>query len=291
MWKVNPPAKGNIDSQLDAALIESDGTAKYTLSAAERSALHVLYDDYDALMGEPDARLNPAALSLCQDAIHDAYNQVQKGGRLATMRARLLRAARECPLCGAAPATTLDHHLPKGDYRSLAINPSNLIPCCQPCNRAKGTLDPAMGEALIHAYFQDIPAATFLVATSEYDAGTLVISFSVDSEIVEEPLLSKLTFQIRRLKLDERLADSINIFLFDLKTGIENFRKLPEAREEIRIFLQKAAVSLDGSFGKHHWKSAVARSLAACEPFLNNPWLYLDNPLASDATEEEAPDL
>ncbi|TAZ83331.1 HNH endonuclease [Rhizobium ruizarguesonis] len=277
MWKMRLPAAGDLNAQLDAALNHVDGTVVYELSVNERQAIHDLYARYEELRGEPDQTLNPDALNACRNALHDAYGQVQLTGRLSTMRARLLDAAFECPFCGAAPATTLDHHLPKTDYRSLSINPRNLIPSCQPCNRAKGTLDSIAGEGIIHTYFETLPDQTFLIASPSYVDGALVITFSVDTQVVELALSGRLQFQITRLKLNERLVKSINTFLFELKPGMELLREIPNAREAIRIHLQKAGGTFDRDFGMNHWKAAVVRSLAACEPFLDDPWSYLDN--------------
>ncbi|MDX0906353.1 hypothetical protein GOL75_14040 [Sinorhizobium medicae] len=277
MWKMRLPPAGDLNAQLDAALIQINGTVLYELSPEERQAIHDLYDQYDQLGGEPHHTLNPEELNACRNALHDAYDQVQLSGRLSTMRARLLDAAPECPFCGAAPATTLDHHLPKGEYRSLSINPRNLIPSCQPCNRAKGTLSPVAGEGAIHAYFQTLPDETFLVAQTSYVDGALAVSFFVDEQVAPPPLSERLTFQIGRLKLNERLAKSINTFLFELKPGIELLRDIPDTREVIKTHLLKAGESFDRSFGMNHWKAAVVRGLAACEPFLDDPWSYLDN--------------
>jgi hypothetical protein len=144
-------------------------------------------------------------------------------------------------------------------------------------NRAKGTLEPVAGEGIIHTYFQTLPEETFLVTQTSYADGTLVVSFSVNELVVAAPLLERLTFQIGRLKLDDRLAKSINTFLFELKPGLELLRELPDPREFIKTHLLKAGESFDRSFGLNHWKAAVVRGLAACDGFLDDPWSYLDN--------------
>ncbi|PDS43169.1 hypothetical protein CO662_36635 [Rhizobium anhuiense] len=277
MWKMRLPPAGDLNAQLTAALVQVNGSVVYELSPEERQSIHDLYARYEELSGEPHHTLNPGALNACRNALHDAYGQVQVSGRLSKMRARLLDAAPECPFCGAAPATTLDHHLPKDEYRSLSINPRNLIPSCQPCNRAKGTLAPAAGEGIIHTYFQTMPEETFLMAQTSYAEGTLVVSFSVNEQVTPALLSARLTFQIGRLKLNDRLAKSVNTFLFELKPGLELLRELPDQREFIRIHLLKAGESFDRSFGLNHWKAAVVRGLAACEAFLDDPWSYLDN--------------
>jgi hypothetical protein len=281
MWKVRLPDTGDIDDQLNVALTLNNGDTVYSLSAAERTAIHSLYADYDQRLGEPDAVLQPPALAGCADALHGAYNQVQKGKRLASLRSRLLSAVMECPLCGSGDATTLDHHLPKDSYRALAINPRNLVPSCQPCNRAKGTLAPLAGQGMIHAYFQAIPAITFLVANVTYVGGALNVVFSINPAGLPPALADRLTFQLDRMRLTERHPGAINIFLFSQKGALRLFRGNPGERNLIQQFLLSSADALDQDFGLNHWRTALFRGLAACDAFLDDPWSYLDTPPAA----------
>ena len=73
MWTIDPPDVGDVDAQLNAALIHKDGTVVYALTVAERAAIAALYATYDELSGEPDPSLLPAALDACKDALHTAY--------------------------------------------------------------------------------------------------------------------------------------------------------------------------------------------------------------------------
>lgn len=278
MWKVRLPDTGDIDDQIDTALTLKNGAKTHDLTAAERVALHLLYADYDQRLGEPDAGLQPPALVGCADALLNAYDQVQKGRRLASLRNTLLRAVMECPLCGSGDATTLDHHLPKDDYRALAINPRNLVPSCQPCNRAKGTLAALAGEGMIHAYFQDVPHVTFLRADVTYLAGSLTVVFSIEPAALDPALVDRLTFQLDRLKLNERHPDAINLFLFTQKVAFRLFKGKPGERDLLRQFLIDGATTLDDDLGLNHWRAALFRGLAACDAFLDDPWTYLDRP-------------
>lgn len=281
MWTVRVPDVGDIDEQLRTALTLKNGEVVYGLSPAERAAVHALYADYDLRLGEPDDALRPAALAGCANALHGAYAQIQKGKRLASLRSRLLSAVMECPLCGTGDATTLDHHLPKETYHALAINPRNLVPSCQPCNRAKGTLAAEPGHGMIHAYFQALPAVTFLRAGVTFEGGSLEVEFAIDPEVLDPDLADRLTFQLDRLKLNARLPDAINIFLFGLKTAVRQFRGDPGERDLLHDFLRACADTLDEDFGLNHWRAALLRGLAACEDFLDDPWAYFDRPPAA----------
>ncbi len=44
-----------------------------------------------------------------------------------------------CPLCGIGFVSTLDHYLPKARYPVFSVNPKNLIPACDTCNKGKGS--------------------------------------------------------------------------------------------------------------------------------------------------------
>lgn len=70
-----------------------------------------------------------------------------------------------CPLCGQRTVSTLDHHLPKAHYPALAVVPSNLVPACFDCNKAKGhVLRLVAGEQTLHPYFDDVEGDRWLYA-------------------------------------------------------------------------------------------------------------------------------
>lgn len=61
-------------------------------------------------------------------------------------------AADECPLCGRPDVTTLDHYLSKSSHNAFAVNPANLVPACDPCNRAKGEKQ----SRVLHLYYDHL---------------------------------------------------------------------------------------------------------------------------------------
>lgn len=280
MWNVALPDIGDIDAQLDAGLRYANGQPVYHLAPGERAGLHALYALYDTVLGEPNVLLQPPGLANCANAIHGAYGQVQKGGRLHALREQLLGAVSECPLCGSGPATTLDHHLPKAVYRALAINPRNLVPSCQPCNRAKGTLLPAAGAGMIHAYYQVLPPVEFFVADVTYAGGALAVLFRIDGAALPPLLAARLSFQLGQLDLNKRYPDAINIFLFSLKPALDWLRASGYSRALFENVLRHMAEGYSVQFGLNHWRTALVRGLLVCDAFLVDPWTYFDNPPA-----------
>ncbi len=70
-----------------------------------------------------------------------------------------------CPLCSHRSVSTLDHHLAKALYPSLAVCPYNLIPACWECNKIKRQLHPHIQEEeTLNPYYDNIEDAEWLFA-------------------------------------------------------------------------------------------------------------------------------
>lgn len=277
MWILAPQTPGELDASLDTALTLANGVPVYALTAVERAAVHAVYQLYDALAGQPDANLRPPALDLARPALEAAYGQVQIGGRLAGLRARLLASTDSCPYCGFGEVRDLDHYLPRSVYGELSIYPNNLVPSCGPCNNAKRTVVPGMGPAhgpgLIHAYFQPLPDQDFLRAAVSFVDGALEVEFHVDGAGMDPDLAAKLQFQLDRLKLNERYRKQINKFLSEQRTAMLMFNALGAGL--FGDYLVRSANALSDSYGRNDWRVALLRALSADAAFCAAPGLYL----------------
>lgn len=70
-----------------------------------------------------------------------------------------------CPYCGQGIVTTLDHYLPKTKFVSLVVTPSNLIPSCFDCNKAKTSSDfNEFEDTMLNPYFDDLGEEIWLKA-------------------------------------------------------------------------------------------------------------------------------
>lgn len=277
MWVLERQEAGALDASLDTALTLANGVSVYALSPAERAAIHAVYQLYDAMLGQPHPDLRPEELNPTRPFLEAAFGQVQIGGRLASLRARLLASTDNCPYCGFGEPRDLDHYLPRSVYGELAIYPNNLIPSCGPCNNAKRTVVPGMGPGhgpgLIHAYFQPLPNQDFLRAAVSFEAGALRVEFYVDGAEMDAGLAAKLQFQVDRLKLNERYSKQINKFLSEQRTAMLMFNALGAAL--FSEYLQRSASSLAESNGRNDWRVALLRSLSANADFCATPELYL----------------
>jgi len=278
MWTLAPEAPGDLDAELTRALTFASGVPVYALSPVEREAIHAVYQLYEDLAGQPGDGLTPASLNGARAILHDAYGQVQIGGRLAALRERLLASAGYCPYCGFGEPRDLDHYLPRSRYGELAIYPRNLIPSCNPCNTAKRTVVPgqADGEApgFIHPYFQVLPDRDFLKADVRFETGALEVAFRIDPTDIEAPLAARLQFQLDRLKLNERYPKRINGYLSEQRVAILQIRTAG-GDALLRAFLENSANSLAALRGRNDWHVALLRALAVDPNFPATPELYL----------------
>lgn len=85
-----------------------------------------------------------------------------------------------CPLCSQRVVSTLDHHLPKAHFPSLAVSPFNLIPACQDCNKTKSEDIPSCSEEeTLHPYYDDVESFIWIKARLT-ESIPVVVEFYVD---------------------------------------------------------------------------------------------------------------
>jgi hypothetical protein len=96
-----------------------------------------------------------------------------------------------CPLCSQRVVSTLDHHLPKAHFSSLAVSPLNLIPACQDCNKTKSDDIPSCSEEeTLHPYYDDVEAFEWVRARI-IESTPVAIDFYVDPQEQCDPILTQ----------------------------------------------------------------------------------------------------
>jgi 5-methylcytosine-specific restriction endonuclease McrA len=64
-------------------------------------------------------------------------------------RKKMRRGNAECAYCGTAPATTVDHVVPKCLFEAPLPRNMITVPACSPCNGAKSKLDTFLRDFLV----------------------------------------------------------------------------------------------------------------------------------------------
>lgn len=167
------------DANLKARLASVEGSvvgaAEAYEAAASTAVLHTL------------PRLGNVEGVVSASEMTDVYKfrMVKKGapGRPVYDKLMATPAHGRCPLCGQRTVSTLDHHLPKTHYPVLAVVPTNLVPACSDCNKAKDDSIPLTeNEQTLHPYFDDVDSGTWLRAEVIEDSPA-ALRFFVDPPI------------------------------------------------------------------------------------------------------------
>jgi hypothetical protein len=276
MWKLPLPDNTVAMAELVTALSPANGEP-VPLSAEDNAAFVALYNAYDRCSGNPSPELKPEdiAAALAQ-AVHDGYDSTQRTGRLRRLRERLQAGVLKCPFCGFGAVTSLDHHLPRSDYKALAVYCRNLIPACGACNQKKGTGVGGAGneERFLNAYFYEIPPDRFFKADCSLENNALVCTFDVvPTDGLPDNVYQRLRYQFQKLELNLRLQPEVTDLLLTLKPLLGLMTEQGFGTERIAAYLRSAAESHMESHGANHWKTALFYGLAECNEFCEGGYL------------------
>lgn len=275
MWRLDEPNAGTASEHLTTALTYVNGSPVYAITEPEKLRIMQLYSLYDDHLGNPANILKgTAAESPLLEALHNAYSQVQIGGRLEDYRDDIKLTAEICPYCGFGAITDLDHHLPRSIFKAHSIYIKNLIPCCHPCNnikRAKAGETP--DGQFSHVYFGQRPLEPFLTAELIVQPSGLGVTFSINQTATLDPNeFERLKFQFETLELNIRYKAPINVYMGTLRTSIESFAAL--GGDALKTFLQTSYAASCRDFGPNHWRSALLQALANSDDFCGGGFQY-----------------
>lgn len=173
----------------------------------------------------------------------------------------------KCPLCGYSMATQLDHYLPKSQYSSLSITPTNLVPICKDCNFSKGTHAAKNSEDLpIHPYYDDLSEERWLYARID---STDIADFSF---YVSAPnhwgndLIKRLSYQFEALGLSDTYALLAADYLSEHKGDLIELLEMggpEEVKKHLQDNYEKAR-----EHQLNYWKTALLHNLSSNYWFL-----------------------
>lgn len=252
-----------------AQYVRKGVTYGYPVTEAQLDAIVGLYDLYDAAGGAVTADVAgddlPAAL---RQAVHDSYRFTHRGLKLAGIRSDLLNGVEYCPVCGISPPRELDHYLPRGAYKPLAIYIRNLVPHCHDCNHIKSDhVADEDAERFVHAYFDLLPNTPFLAANVALHGGALEVEYAIVSAVgLPADLQERLTYQLQHLSLNERYRREINSYLTGHTVALHMAFDAGQGAAVAAYLARQASVEVT-KFHLNHWRPCLLRALAAHHAF------------------------
>lgn len=268
MWKLSAPTCETTDEELETALTYANGRKKFAYSDTQRAWLLEAYEHYDEMRGRPSQAM--LARHLGQpflEALHGAYDEVQQGGRLASLRSELKIHVQKCPYCGFGEVRDLDHQLPRRIYKAFSIYPKNLVPCCHPCNNKKRSVAGDDPEAQFpHIYLDEMPAERFFFAEADVSEAGLHVRFLIRRCAgMPDDLLHRLGFLVERLELEERYQAEVINFITSQRPALE--LAATGGEPSLREYLRRCFEGSIRDYGLNHWQTALWESLAGSDAF------------------------
>lgn len=174
-----------------------------------------------------------------------------------------------CPLCSQRVVSTLDHHLPKAHFPSLAVSPLNLIPSCQDCNKTKSEEIPSNSEQeTLHPYYDDVESFSWVKAKLK-ESIPVIIEFYVDPPkncdgVLKERLKHHFsTFELAALYSSHAAEELANIEYIARKIFEDS------GSDELEQFLKDTAESRK-QVNMNSWQTALYTCLHESEWFCQN---------------------
>lgn len=269
MWNLNYPLTINSKKTLLLAFPIKHGKdiADCKLDDSHHKILN-LYERYNILKGTPNVELQDKPEDKkSSESLYNAYEKTQANRPLNFIRSELKKATKgnKCPYCGIGEISSIDHYLPRKNYKSFSIHIENLIPCCQVCNTKKSSianLDP--NKQFLHAYFNQLNSSVVLYAkmTIIHNGYNLKLSI-LNNEKNPRDLSKKVKFQFEHLELDERLDAEINDFIFNQMGSFEYIYKAGTTAL-IDHFAERYLTS-QKKYNHNHWITAIWRAFLQCD--------------------------
>lgn len=269
-------AAGSIYSQCVATTIP---LTKRTRLQSALASLQAVEGDYHAYIARGDfvglpetATLAAANLEVVTgEEVSTLYDtaMVRKRGaaRLSYDALRVHAPSGICPYCGQLPVATLDHYLPRGKRKVLAVSSRNLVPACRDCNSEKLEYLPASNDAAVfHPYYDQVHDVTWLVARFEYRS-PLVARFRVLAppgwQLAARAVKHMEVFKLARLYATQAAVELVNV------KGALARRLEAGGRESLVAHIQQQRESFQAA-SRNSWRTALYAAMADDDRFIND---------------------
>lgn len=204
------------------------------------------------------------------------YQMVRKRGLERDNYDAIIASAKKycCCFCSHEVPTEIDHFLPKSKFPEFSILPTNLVPCCNRCNKLKANDSPISAEeSYIHPYFEDYSTIIWLEAVIDFDENSVPnINYCIarnltDSDIV---LAKKIEYQFKKLQLNKRYSHYANSEISQIEHRLKLLR-VSTGVNGVRMHLQEEAISRS-NFNRNSWQGALYNCLYQNDDFCEVTW-------------------
>lgn len=250
MWKIEKPDFGKAcGKDINELIMHCD-----KLDDGIKPELKELYRIYDTQNGLVTLEQLSLISEEKADAIHSQYCKTREGNKLSYIRSELMERVFKCPYCSINQPTTLDHYMPKSQYKALSVFRMNLVPMCAACNNLK-LAKPF--DNFVHCYYQAYPEEPFLKAKIFVVLNRFVAEFYIDDTVLADAeLIRKVHYQMDQLKIIQNIEKESTVFI---STLCKEF--CSRDNDELKLCLNRKLSAHIENYGYNDWRCAILRGL------------------------------
>lgn len=272
MWRINPPTQTASACFRVCTSRVRDQDLKKRLRGAEE---HIIASDLAYVAAAKTTSLHAlkaGKFSISPEVADQELIRIyedrmaRKGSAGREIYDELILAAKDgrCPLCGQRQVSTLDHHLPKSLFPTLAVNPNNLVPACADCNKLKLDAVPMSSEQeTLHPYFDNIEDVTWLKA-GVIEVAPAALRFYVEPPASWSSITAlRVERHFKTFKLGKLYAAQSAYELSNIRFYLEQVYSASSTggRERVRKHLEDQAESRRRA-NVNSWQTATYQALA-----------------------------
>jgi hypothetical protein len=181
---------------------------------------------------------------------------------------KILPANNRCPFCNYGPVETLDHILPKTQYPAFAVKPTNLVGCCDRCNRLKSEAVPTgPGDLYLHPYFDDVDHTNWLRAEVVHSTPAVAEFYVGAPGELTLDQLSRINTQFNGLGLAGLYSDAAADEIVDIAEMLEELL-VEGGPNAVQAHLARQHRSRLAA-GLNSWRSALYQALSGSNWYCN----------------------
>lgn len=173
-----------------------------------------------------------------------------------------------CPYCTIRAVKTIDHFLPKSEYSSYSITPSNLLPSCRDCNTDKKISYPTnSSNQTFHPYFDKVDTECWIKAELKQTEPLSFQYFVIRPNGWDDNKLDRANSHFDGYNINELFSNEANRELRGMQGLIRNLYL--QNQNLVRQHLWDSYNSCFNGLGVIDWKTLMYQELSTNEWFLN----------------------
>lgn len=251
MWILKKPDLADAINDIQTVIDKSNGKLLNT-DRIPITKIYKLYDKQNGIIQE--SQIDENLDSKKQNALDALYPKTRGEGDLSYIRKELTKYIYTCPICGFGSLEQLDHLYPQSNFPALGVCRLNLIPECGTCNNLKSNEEPLK---FLHPYYNErLKSIEFFSVKIHSHEGILSWIFQIDETVLTVEELTKISFQISKVNLINRLYKETNGALIELLLQ-NNFLNIDAFAETVKNKYNEFL----NSRGLNDWKTAFYKGL------------------------------